>query len=42
MSKVFFYSDPHFSHTNMAAARGFSSIEEHDNQEGGTYGVDYK
>lgn len=31
MSKVFFYSDPHFSHTNMAIARGFSSIEEHDN-----------
>jgi calcineurin-like phosphoesterase family protein len=31
MSQVFFYSDPHFSHENMAKARGFKSIEEHDN-----------
>jgi len=31
MSRVFFYSDPHFSHENMARARGFNSIEEHDN-----------
>lgn len=31
MSQVFFYSDLHLSHENMAKARGFSSAEEHDN-----------
>jgi calcineurin-like phosphoesterase family protein len=31
MSNVLFFSDPHFSHKNMAEARGFSSIEEHNN-----------
>lgn len=31
MSKVLFFSDPHFSHENMAKARGFSNIDEHDN-----------
>lgn len=31
MSNVLFFSDPHFSHENMAKARGFKSVEEHDN-----------
>ena len=31
MSQVFFISDLHFSHQNMAKARGFETIEQHDN-----------
>jgi calcineurin-like phosphoesterase family protein len=31
MSKVFFISDLHLSHNNMAKLRGFESIDEHDN-----------
>jgi calcineurin-like phosphoesterase family protein len=31
MSRVLFFSDPHFSHEKMAINRGFSSVEEHDN-----------
>lgn len=30
MSKVYFYSDPHFGHNNMAIKRGFKNYEEHD------------
>jgi calcineurin-like phosphoesterase family protein len=28
--KVFFFSDPHFEHENMAIRRGFTNAKEHD------------
>lgn len=31
MSRVFFISDLHFNHLNMALKRGFNNIEDHDN-----------
>lgn len=31
MGRIFIISDLHFSHTNMALKRGFTSVEEHDN-----------
>lgn len=31
MGRIFFISDLHFGHENMAKKRGFSSVEEHDN-----------
>ena len=31
MSRIFFYSDPHFHHENMAIRRGFKNAEEMNN-----------
>jgi len=28
--RIFFFSDPHFGHRNMAIKRGFETVEEHD------------
>jgi len=30
MAQLYHYSDPHFSHLNIAIKRGFQTVEEHD------------